>query len=74
MKKHTSMRWLPNAILVLGVSVCLMAAFLMVWGEPILGEDHAGITTVIGIVGIGIISNSTVIRIGIITKAKKGSL
>jgi hypothetical protein len=74
MKKHTPMRWLPNAILVLGVSVCLMAAFLMGWGEPILGEDHTGIATVIGIVGIGIISNSTVIRIGIITKAKKGGL
>jgi hypothetical protein len=74
MKMHTSMRWLPNAILVLGVSVCLMGAFLMGWGEPILGEDHTGIATVIGIVGIGIISNSTVIRIGIITKTKKGSL
>jgi hypothetical protein len=74
MKKHTSMRWWPNAILVLGVSVCLMAAFLMGWGEPILGEDHTGIATVIGIVGTGIISLSTVIGIGIITKAKKGSL
>ena len=74
MKKHTSMRWWPYAILVLGVSVCLMAAFLMGWGEPILGEDHTGIATVIGIVGMGIISISTVIGIGIVTKAKKGSL
>jgi hypothetical protein len=73
MKKHNSMR-LPNAVLVLGVSVCLMAAFLMGWGEPILGKDHTGIATVIGIVGIGIISNSTVIRSGLITKSKKGSL
>ena len=74
MKKHTSMRWWQHAILVLGVSVCLMAAFLMGWGEPILGEDHTGIAAVIGIVGIWIISISTVIGIGIITKAKKGSL
>ncbi len=63
MKKHTPMRWWQYAILVLGVSVCLMTTFLMGWGEPIFGEDHAGIATVIGIVGIGII-----------TKAKKGSL
>jgi len=60
MKKHTPMRWWPYAILVLGVSVCLMAAFLIVWGEPILGEDHTGIATVIGIVGIGIIGTSAV--------------
>ena len=74
MKKRTSMRWWQYAILVLGVSVCLMAAFLMGWGDPILGEDHTGIATVIGIVGIGMISIATVIGIGIITKAKKGSL
>ena len=58
MKKHTSMRWWQPALLVLGVSVCLMAAFLMGWGEPILGEDHTGIAAVIGIVGIGIITNA----------------
>ena len=61
MKKYTSMRWWQPAILVLGVSVCLMAAFLVGWGEPILGEDHTGIATVIGIVGMGIMSISTVI-------------
>jgi len=55
MEKHTSMRWW---ILTLGVSICLIAAFLMVWGDPILGEDHAGIATVIGIVGIGLIGTS----------------
>ena len=63
MKKHTSMRWWQHTILVLGVPVCLITAFLMGWGEPILREDHTGIATVIGIVGIGIM-----------TKAKKGSL
>jgi len=61
MKKYTSMRWWQPAILVLGVSVCLRAAFLVGWGEPILGEDHTGIATVIGIVGMGIMSISTVI-------------
>ena len=63
MKKQTPMRWLLYAIFVLGVSVCLMATFLMGWGEPILGEDHTGIAAVIGIVGMGII-----------TKYNKGSL
>ena len=39
----------------LGVLVCLTGALLMVAGESILGADHAGIATVVGIVGIGII-------------------
>jgi hypothetical protein len=30
----------------------------MVMGEPWLGENHAGIATVIGIVGIGLIGTS----------------
>jgi len=46
------------ALRVLGVTVCLLGAFLMGWGGPILGENHAGIATVIGIVGIGMISTS----------------
>ena len=62
MKKHTPMRWWQYfcLILVLGVSVCLMGALVMVIGEPILGEDHTGIAAVIGIVGIGIIASSGV--------------
>jgi hypothetical protein len=43
------------AILVLGVAICLIGAVLMAFGEGLLGENHAGIATVIGIVGIGII-------------------
>jgi len=46
------------ALLALGVAVCLTGAFLMGWGGPILGENHAGISTVIGIVGIGIIART----------------
>ena len=46
------------ALRVLGVTVCLLGAFLVGWGGPILGENHTGIATVIGIVGIGIISTS----------------
>ncbi len=53
------MRW-GYVILALGVSVCLAGAFIMVAGEPVLGEDHTGIATVVGIVGIGLISTSGV--------------
>jgi deoxyinosine 3'endonuclease (endonuclease V) len=42
-------------ILALGVAVCLIGAALMAFGEGLLGENHAGIATVIGIVGIGLI-------------------
>ena len=46
------------AVLTLGVSICLVGAFLMAAGESILGTNHTGIATVIGIIGIGIISSS----------------
>jgi len=42
----------------LGISVCLIGAFLMAFGEGLLGENHTGIATVIGIVGIGLIGTS----------------
>ena len=57
MKKHTSMRWWQYAMLVLGVSVCLMAAFLVFEGN-ILGENNTGWASVIGIVGIGLLIGS----------------
>jgi hypothetical protein len=46
------------AIKALGVLVCLLGAFLMAWGGPILGENHTGVATVAGILGIGIITTS----------------
>ena len=51
-----------NAIRMIGVSigvaVCLVGAALMVWGDPIFGKSHSGITTVVGMIGIGIITSS----------------
>ena len=47
-----------NAVKALGVLVCLIGAFLMAWGSPILGENHTGVATVAGILGIGIITKS----------------
>ncbi|MCW3985952.1 MAG: hypothetical protein NWE91_06055 [Candidatus Bathyarchaeota archaeon] len=46
-----------NVLLALGVLVCLIGAFLMFDGS-ILGENTAGIATVIGITGIGIITQA----------------
>jgi hypothetical protein len=43
------------AILALGVAVCLTGAALMAFGQGLLGENHTGIATIIGIIGIGII-------------------
>lgn len=54
-------RW-KYAILALGVSVCLLGAFLM-WDGSILGENTTGIATVIGIIGIGIIGTFNTIWI-----------
>jgi len=47
------------AILALGVAVCLTAAALMAFGKGLLGENHTGIATVIGIIGIGLIASSS---------------
>lgn len=43
---------------VLGISACLIGAYLMAFGEGLLGERHTGIATVIGIFGIGLIGTS----------------
>ncbi len=44
-----------NIIRILGIANCLVGAYLMAFGEPIIGTDHAGIATVVGITGIGLI-------------------
>jgi len=59
MKKNVARNGWQHAILALGVSVCLIGALLMIVGEGILGENHTGIATVIGIVGIGLIARSS---------------
>jgi len=52
------------AIFALGVAVCLTGAALMAFGEGLLGENHTGIATVIGIVGIGLIGMSGALLAG----------
>ena len=58
LKKNAAINSWQHAILALGVSVCLIGALVMVAGESILGENHTGIATVMGIVGIGLIARS----------------
>jgi hypothetical protein len=53
-------RW-NNVIHILGIATCLVSAYLMAFGEPIIGADHAGIATVVGITGIGMISTGNML-------------
>jgi hypothetical protein len=64
------MRW-GYVIFVLGISVCLAGAFIMVAGESVLGESHTGIATVVGITGIGLIGTSGSIIAGERARALK---
>jgi hypothetical protein len=57
------MRW-AYVSFVLGISLCLIGALLMVAGESVLGENHSGIAAVVGIVGIGLIGTSGAIIAG----------
>jgi hypothetical protein len=59
------MKNLSYIILALGIATCLIGAYIMAFGEPIVGPDHTGIATVVGITGIGIIStaNTTLLAV-----------
>ncbi|MCW4022664.1 MAG: hypothetical protein ACOWW1_07490 [archaeon] len=45
-----------NLVHTLGVTTCLIGAVLMAFGEPILGLIHTGVATVIGILGLCLIT------------------
>jgi hypothetical protein len=49
---------LSNIIRILGIATCLIGVYLMAFGEPIIGVDHAGVATVVGITGIGLIGTA----------------
>jgi hypothetical protein len=59
LKKNPGINRWQHAVLALGVLVCLIGALMMAVGESILGENHTGIATVVGIVGIGLIARSS---------------
>jgi hypothetical protein len=54
LKKNAAINNWQHAILALGVSLCLMGAFLMFHGS-VLGERTVGIATLVVITGCGII-------------------
>ena len=47
----------------LGLTICLIGAYLMAFGEPIVGANHTGVATVVAIIGIATItvSNTTLL-------------
>ena len=55
-------KW-SNIIRILGIATCLIGAYLMAFGEPIIGVDHAGIATVVGITGIGLITTGNTVSL-----------
>ena len=59
------MKNISYIILALGIATCIIGAYIMAFGEPIVGPDHTGIATVVGIIGIGIIStaNTTLLAV-----------
>jgi hypothetical protein len=59
-----------NIIRILGIETCLTGAFLMAFGEPIMGINHTGIATIIGITGIGIITTAN--KTSLLEKKKEG--
>ncbi|MEJ2272375.1 MAG: hypothetical protein P8X91_07830 [Candidatus Bathyarchaeota archaeon] len=52
-----------NIVRILGIATCLVGAYLMAFGEPIIGANHSGIATVVGITGIGLISTGNTLSI-----------
>jgi len=58
-----------NTIRALGITTCLIGAFLMAFGEPIMGTIHTGVATVVGITGIGIITTAN--KTSILEKREK---
>ena len=52
------MKKLSYIILAIGIATCLIGAYIMAFGEPIVGPDHTGVATIVGITGIGIISTA----------------
>jgi hypothetical protein len=59
------MKNLKNIIRALGIATCLIGAYLMAFGEPIIGADHAGIATVLGITGIGLIGTGNTLSFAV---------
>jgi hypothetical protein len=73
LKKNAGINKWQYVIPALGVSVCLIGALVMVAGESLLGENHTGIATVIGIVGIGLIGCAGALIAGARARSSRSS-
>ena len=73
LKKNVGINKWQYVISALGVSVCLIGALVMVAGESLLGENHTGIATVIGIVGIGLIGCAGALIAGVRARSSRSS-
>jgi hypothetical protein len=43
---------------IFGLTICLISAYWMAFGEPIIGAEHTGIATIVLMVGIGLLGTS----------------
>ena len=59
------------ALFALGVALCLTGAFLM-WDGSILGENHAAIATIVGIIGVGLLGTFTAVNAAIASQRRRG--
>ena len=57
------MKNIHNIIRILGIATCLIGAYLMAFGEPIIGVEHAGVATVIGIFGLCLITTGNTVSL-----------
>ena len=57
------MKKIATIICILGIATCLIGAYLMAFGGPIIGTDHTGIATVVGITGIGLITTGNTLSL-----------
>jgi O-antigen/teichoic acid export membrane protein len=64
-RRKNLMKNLSYIILALGIATCLIGAYIMAFGEPIIGADHAGIATVLGITGIGLIGTGNTLSFAV---------
>ena len=62
MEKKT-VKNLNNIIRVLGIATCLIGAYLMAFGEPLVGVDHTGVATILGITAIGLLTTGNKISL-----------
>ena len=52
-----------NIMRAIGIATCLIGAYIMAFGEPLVGVNHTTLATVIGITGICLITSGNTISL-----------